>query len=65
MSESSTSISVLAVSALAAIGFFASFGGQFVDVARVASMLVFPGVILLLAVGAVGLIRILLTLSES
>lgn len=65
MTESTTSISVLAVSALAALGFFASFGGQFVDVAQIASALVFPGFLFLLVVAAVGVIRVLLTLSES
>jgi hypothetical protein len=65
MSESSTSIAVLAMAALGALGFFASFGGQLVAVAQIASALLFPGLLLLLAVAAIGVIRLLLTLSES
>ena len=65
MSESTTSISVFAVSALSALGFFASFGGQLLPVAQIASALLFPGLMFLLVVAAIGIIRILLALSES
>ena len=65
MSESTTSISVIALSALGALAFFASFDGQFMSVAQLASALLFPGLIFLLLVGAIGIIRILLALSES
>ena len=64
MNESTTSIAVLAVSALGALAFFASFGGQFVVVAQVASAIVFPGLMFLLVVAALGIVRILLALSE-
>ena len=65
MSESTTSIAVFAVSALSALAFFASFDGQFLPVAQLASALLFPGLMLLLLVGGIGIIRILLALSES
>ncbi len=65
MSESTTSISVIAMSALGALAFFASFGGQLLPVAQLASALLFPGLMFLLLVGAIGIIRILLALSES
>ncbi len=65
MSESTTSISVIAMSALGALAFFASFGGHLLPVAQLASALLFPGLMLLLLVGAVGIVRILLALSES
>ena len=65
MSESTTSISVLATSALSALAFFASFGGQLMPVAQFASALLFPGLMFLLIVAAIGIIRLLLALSES
>lgn len=64
MNESSTSIVVFAVSALGALGFFVSFGGEVVPMGQVFSALVFPGLMLLLLVAAFGLIRILLALSK-
>ncbi len=65
MSETTTSFSVLVLSALIALAFFASFGGHtVVTTAQIMSWFVFPVVLLAIIAASIALIRYLWMLSQ-